>query len=179
MLLRMRPAERRVLMAAGMGAGIAAIFRAPLAGALFAAEVLYCSPGVRAGSHHARPGWPASSLLHVRRLLRATPWNRRSFAPGPRLRPTRWQLGPYLLLAVCVVVLAMHLHPQLLRLHAPVPPPADAAEVKPAVGAFLTGARRAGLYYGPAGSAGAVRAVVRLRHPAGALIRRAEQWGPA
>src|SRR5215472_13600208 len=43
-LLRLRPAERRVLMAAGMGAGIAAIFRAPLAGALFAAEVLYSSP---------------------------------------------------------------------------------------------------------------------------------------
>ena len=33
-----------MLMAAGMGAGIAAIFRAPLAGALFAAEVLYRSP---------------------------------------------------------------------------------------------------------------------------------------
>jgi CIC family chloride channel protein len=33
--------ERRLLMAAGMGAGIAAIFRAPLAGTLFAAEVLY------------------------------------------------------------------------------------------------------------------------------------------
>src|SRR5947209_6246535 len=31
-------------MAAGMGAGIAAIFRAPLAGALFASEVLYRSP---------------------------------------------------------------------------------------------------------------------------------------
>ena len=43
-LLKMRPAERRVLMAAGMGAGIAAIFRAPLAGALFASEVLYRSP---------------------------------------------------------------------------------------------------------------------------------------
>lgn len=43
-LLRLRPAERRLLMAAGMGAGIAAIFRAPLAGALFAAEVLYRSP---------------------------------------------------------------------------------------------------------------------------------------
>jgi CIC family chloride channel protein len=42
--LHMRPAERRVLMAAGMGAGVAAIFRAPLAGALFAAEVLYSSP---------------------------------------------------------------------------------------------------------------------------------------
>ena len=43
-ILRLRPAERRLLMAAGMGAGIAAIFRAPLAGALFAAEVLYRSP---------------------------------------------------------------------------------------------------------------------------------------
>jgi len=31
-------------MAAGVGAGVAAIFRAPLAGALFAAEVLYWSP---------------------------------------------------------------------------------------------------------------------------------------
>jgi CIC family chloride channel protein len=43
-LMRLKPAERRVLLAAGMGAGIAAIFRAPLAGALFAAEVLYRSP---------------------------------------------------------------------------------------------------------------------------------------
>jgi chloride channel protein, CIC family len=43
-LLRLRASERRVLMAAGMGAGVAAIFRAPLAGALFAAEVLYRSP---------------------------------------------------------------------------------------------------------------------------------------
>src|SRR5579871_2470886 len=43
-LLRLRPVERRILMAAGMGAGVAAIFRAPLAGALFAAEVLYRSP---------------------------------------------------------------------------------------------------------------------------------------
>src|SRR6516225_7286422 len=43
-LLGYRAAERRVLLAAGMGAGIAAIFRAPLAGTLFAAEILYCSP---------------------------------------------------------------------------------------------------------------------------------------
>ena len=38
-LLRLDPRERRILMAAGMGAGIGAIFHAPLAGALFAAEV--------------------------------------------------------------------------------------------------------------------------------------------
>ncbi len=36
--------ERRIMMAAGMGAGIGSIFRAPLAGALFAAEVLYRDP---------------------------------------------------------------------------------------------------------------------------------------
>ena len=32
--------DRRILLAVGMGAGIGAIFRAPLAGALFAAEIL-------------------------------------------------------------------------------------------------------------------------------------------
>lgn len=36
--------ERRIMLAAGMGAGIGAIFRAPLAGALFASEVLYSQP---------------------------------------------------------------------------------------------------------------------------------------
>ena len=40
-VLRLSTRERRLLMAAGLAAGIGAIFRAPLAGALFAAEVLY------------------------------------------------------------------------------------------------------------------------------------------
>jgi len=39
--LRLTSRERRVLMIAGLAAGIGAIFRAPLASALFAAEVLY------------------------------------------------------------------------------------------------------------------------------------------
>ena len=38
---RLPVAQRRVLMAAGMGAGVGALFHAPLAGALFAAEILY------------------------------------------------------------------------------------------------------------------------------------------
>lgn len=42
--LGLGPDERRLLLAAGMGAGISAIFRAPLAGAFFAAEVLYRAP---------------------------------------------------------------------------------------------------------------------------------------
>lgn len=36
--------ERRILLAAGVGAGVGSIFRAPLAGALFASEVLYSDP---------------------------------------------------------------------------------------------------------------------------------------
>ena len=40
-LLHLSEYERRMLLAAGMAAGIGAIFRAPMAGALFAAEVLY------------------------------------------------------------------------------------------------------------------------------------------
>lgn len=39
--LKLQPADRRILMAAGMAAGIGAIFHAPLAGALFTAEVMY------------------------------------------------------------------------------------------------------------------------------------------
>ena len=39
--LKMSSRDRRIMLAAGMGAGVGAIFRAPLAGALFAAEILY------------------------------------------------------------------------------------------------------------------------------------------
>ncbi len=42
--LKVRPEERRILMDAGMAAGVGAIFHAPLAGALFGAEVLYRGP---------------------------------------------------------------------------------------------------------------------------------------
>lgn len=40
-LLKLSPRDRRIMVAAGMGAGVGAVFRAPLAGALFAAEILY------------------------------------------------------------------------------------------------------------------------------------------
>src|SRR6056297_2581489 len=33
--------DRRILLAAGMGAGVGAVFRAPLAGAIFAGEIMY------------------------------------------------------------------------------------------------------------------------------------------
>lgn len=43
-VLHLSERDRRIMLAAGMGAGIGSIFRAPLAGALFASEVLYSDP---------------------------------------------------------------------------------------------------------------------------------------
>ena len=43
-VLKVPPHERRLFMAAGMAAGIGAIFHAPLAGGLVAAEILYRDP---------------------------------------------------------------------------------------------------------------------------------------
>jgi CIC family chloride channel protein len=42
--LKLSEKDRRILLAAGVGAGVGSIFRAPLAGALFAAEILYSEP---------------------------------------------------------------------------------------------------------------------------------------
>ena len=46
--LKLSVSERRLLTVAGLGAGIAAIFHAPLAGAIFAIEVLYRDPDFEA-----------------------------------------------------------------------------------------------------------------------------------
>ncbi len=40
--------DRRILLAAGMGAGVGAMFRAPLAGAIFAGEILYSDSDLEA-----------------------------------------------------------------------------------------------------------------------------------
>ncbi len=40
--------DRRILLAAGMGAGVGAMFRAPLAGAIFAGEILYSDADLEA-----------------------------------------------------------------------------------------------------------------------------------
>jgi CIC family chloride channel protein len=135
-LLRLGPTERRILTAAGMGAGIAAIFRAPLAGALFAAEVLYWSPEfepeviipagigsvVAYSTFGAFFGW--DPLFEVKPAL---------FFNDPL------QLLPYLVLAVFMAVLAMiytrtfYFITYLFR-RMPL-----RRQLKPAIGCFLTG----------------------------------------
>jgi CIC family chloride channel protein len=145
-LLRLRATERRILMAAGMGAGVAAIFRAPLAGALFAAEVLYRSPDFE--SEVIIPAGLASVIAYCTFGLAF------GFEPlfGPKELLTALtfesplELGPYVLLGLFMVVLALiytrtfygltHLFRQLpLRPH-----------FKPAIGALLSGVLAVVLY---------------------------------
>ena len=147
-LLRLRPAERRILMAAGMGAGVAAIFRAPLAGALFAAEVLYRSPDFE--SEVIIPAGLASVTAYTTFGL-VFGWAPLFSLPPELLNVLTFNqplhLGSYTLLAFFLVVLAMlytrsfygltYLFRRLpLRSH-----------FKPAIGAFLTGLLGVALYY--------------------------------
>ena len=102
-LLRLRAAERRVLMAAGMGAGIAAIFRAPLAGTMFAAEVLYRSPEFE--SEVIIPAGFASVVSYC--IFGAYSGWEPLFTIPDLAFTNPWQLGPYLLLALFMALLAM------------------------------------------------------------------------
>ena len=134
-LLRLSVADRRTLMAAGMGAGIAAIFRAPLAGALFASEVLYRSPEFE--PEVIMPAAIASVVSYCTYGL-YTGWEPLFNTPDLVFtNPLR--LGPYLLLVLFMVLLAslytrtfygmVHVFHRL-----PVRP-----HFRPAIGAFLTG----------------------------------------
>jgi CIC family chloride channel protein len=142
-LLHLSSRERRILVAAGMGAGIAAIFRAPLAGALFAAEVLYSSPEfepeviIPAGIASVVAyscfglffGWGALFTTQVMQFNNVS------------------QLAAYLVLAVAMALLAMvytrtfyWITYQFVRLPMP-------RWLKPAVGATLNGLVGVALYF--------------------------------
>jgi CIC family chloride channel protein len=107
-VLNLRPHERRVLMAAGMGAGVAAIFRAPLAGALFAAEVLYFSPDFE--SDVIIPAGLASTIAYCTFSL-VFGFKPLFVLPGDAANSFDFsnpmQLVPYALLALFMVLLAM------------------------------------------------------------------------
>jgi CIC family chloride channel protein len=146
-LLHLRAAERRVLMAAGMGAGVAAIFRAPLAGALFAAEVLYFSPEFEA--EVIMPAGLASVVSYCTfGLLIKDGWKPLFETPPNLTFDNPWQLGPYLLLAVTMIVLAMIYTRSFYGLTALFHRLPLMRHFKPALGAFCTGATGLALYYG-------------------------------
>ncbi|MFO0950478.1 MAG: chloride channel protein [Isosphaeraceae bacterium] len=150
-ILKLRAADRRVLVAAGMGAGVAAIFRAPLAGALFAAEILYCSPefepevilpaGLASVTSYCTFGVAAQALGGT-----SDPWRPLFETPASLVFTSAWELLPYTLLAFVVVVLSMIYVRTFYAVtdafhHLPLP-----RSLRPAVGAGLTGLVGVGLY---------------------------------
>jgi CIC family chloride channel protein len=147
-LFRLRPAERRILMAAGMGAGVAAIFRAPLAGALFAAEVLYRSPDFE--SEVIIPAGLASAIAYCTFAL-AFGWMPLFSLPPELLGVLTFNnplnLASYTVLALFLVVLAMLYTRTFYGLtflfhRLPLLP-----HLKPAIGAFLSGLLAVVLFY--------------------------------
>lgn len=142
-LLRLRPVDRRVLLATGMGAGIAAIFRAPLAGALFAAEVLYSSPEFE--PEVILPAGIASVVSYCTFGLYGG-WEPLFDIPATSFTDPR-QLLTYSLLIIAMVILASiyvrtfyGIRDLFHRWNIP-------RSVKPAIGAFLSGLVGVILYY--------------------------------
>lgn len=128
---------RRMLLAAGMAGGVGAIFRAPLAGAIFAAEVLYSSAEVEA--EVLLPSMVSSIVGYAVYTLR--------FGAGTMFNvdasygfDSPVELGPYLVLALVVAVAALLYVKSFYGIRdlfgkLPVPKP-----LKPMIGGALTGA---------------------------------------
>jgi len=141
--LKLSDSERRSLMAAGVGAGIGAIFHAPLAGAIFATEVLYRDPDFEA--ENLIPAFIATTVAYCVYSMVL------GFEPLFVVQAMRFD-NPYLLMPLTVLAVVMtmasfvfvkffyfvHRLFERMRL-APV--------LKPAVGGLATGVLAVGAYY--------------------------------
>lgn len=140
--------DRRIMLAAGMGAGVGAIFRAPLAGALFAGEIMYRDADIE--SDVVVPTAVASTVAYSVYCM-ALPGDIR-FTPlfGRELDyhlVTPLELVPYGILALIVTVVGVLYIKTFYGLHdafkkLPVP-----AIARPAIGAGLAGIIGLGLFY--------------------------------
>ena len=146
--LGLSDAERRSLLAAGLGAGIGAIFHAPLAGAIFACEVLYSDPDFEA--ENLIPSFIATTVaFSVFSVAFGLDAFKPLFGVSTELSFTR----PLpLLLPLAILALAMSAMSLLytkclygaVRLFAKLRMPRP---LKPALGAGLTGVVAVVLYY--------------------------------
>jgi CIC family chloride channel protein len=94
--LKMSDRERRIMLAAGIGAGVGSIFRAPLAGALFAAEVLYRDPEFE--SEVIIPAGISSVIAYCVFCL-VFGWGALFESPDDIVFQNPLELGPYIVLA--------------------------------------------------------------------------------
>ena len=127
---------RRWLMASGMGAGIGSIFHAPLAGAIFAAEVLYSDPEIEA--EVLLPS-TVSSIIAYSVYGMAYGWHNMFIEQSLVGFSSPLELVPYLILAILVALLS-HL---FIRTFYGVNSIFKKLKInnifKPAIGGFLTG----------------------------------------
>jgi CIC family chloride channel protein len=146
--LKLSARDRRILLAAGMGAGVGSIFRAPLAGALFAGEILYSDAELE--SDVIMPAAIASIIGYTVFSLSLPPENRfvplfgsqLNYAPGSpfELLPLAG-LSLVLVLAAIIYVKIFYGTRDLFK-KLPVP-----HHFRPAIGAALAGLVGIGLYY--------------------------------
>jgi CIC family chloride channel protein len=134
--LKLSDRDRRIMLAAGMGAGIGSIFRAPLAGALFAAEVLYRDPEFE--SEVIIPAGISSVVAYCLFCL-VFGWGS-LFESQDFVFRNPLELGPYIVLAFVLVgggilyVTSFYgVHRVFKRLNIP-------NHIKPAIGGLCTGA---------------------------------------
>tara|TARA_R110002095_G_scaffold205518_1_gene188926 strand:+ start:1225 stop:3096 length:1872 start_codon:yes stop_codon:yes gene_type:complete len=146
--LKLSARDRRIMLAAGVGAGIGAIFRAPLAGALFAAEILYSNADFE--SDVIVPA-AMSSIIAYSIYCMSLPAELR-FMPlfGNELQHTvgsHMELIPYTILSVILSLSAMMYVKTFYGTNRifkalPIKP-----IFKPAIGAFFTGVVGISVYY--------------------------------
>lgn len=133
--LKLSDRERRIMMAAGIGAGVGSIFRAPLAGALFAAEVLYRDPEFE--SEVIIPAGISSVVAYCLFCL-VFGWGALFESPDFLFR-NPLELGPYLVLAFVLVatgVLYIKSFYGLIGIFKSIKIP---NHIKPALGGLCTG----------------------------------------
>ena len=102
-VLKLSERERRIMMAAGIGAGVGSIFRAPLAGAIFAAEVLYRDPELE--PEVIIPAGISSVVAYCLFCL-VFGWGSMFESPDFIFR-NPLELGPYLVLSLVLVGMAV------------------------------------------------------------------------
>jgi len=133
--LKLSDRERRIMMAAGIGAGVGSIFRAPLAGALFAAEVLYRDPEFE--SEVIIPAGISSVVAYCLFCL-VFGWGSLFESPDFLFR-NPMELGPYLVLSFVLVatgVLYIKSFYGIIGVFKRIKIP---NHVKPAIGGLFTG----------------------------------------
>ena len=133
--LQLSQREVRIMMAAGVSAGVGCMFRAPLAGALFAAEVLYRDPDIE--PEVIIPAGIASVVAYCVFCL-AFGWG--SLFESPDLKfQNPLELGPYIVLAGILVLVAVFYIKVFYGITALFKKVSIPNYLKPAIGGLFTG----------------------------------------